>query len=125
MLENLNLFFCCFFFFIVGFLYLYYNPPINCRAILLATLRHVVQVTGRISRNNLRLLCYALFRITKKLYDFCWDIYTGIFSAENFILFPFFFFFFYQILKFLKIYKKKYTIETKIMNINQREKKFL
>ena len=31
-----------------------YNPPINFRVILLATLRHVVQIAGQLSRNNPR-----------------------------------------------------------------------
>ena len=35
-----------------------YKPNINFRAILLATSRHVVQITGRISRNNARLHLY-------------------------------------------------------------------
>ena len=35
--------------------YIYhYNPPINFRVILLATLRHVVQIAGQLSRNNPR-----------------------------------------------------------------------
>ena len=32
----------------------FYNPPINFRVILLATLRHVVQIAGQLSRNNPR-----------------------------------------------------------------------
>ena len=32
----------------------HYNPPINFRVILLATLRHVVQIAGQLSRNNPR-----------------------------------------------------------------------
>ena len=31
-----------------------YNPPINFRVILLASLRHVVQIAGQLSRNNPR-----------------------------------------------------------------------
>ena len=33
---------------------LVYNPPINFRVILLATLRHVVLIAGQLSRNNPR-----------------------------------------------------------------------
>ena len=36
----------------------YSNPPINFRAVLLATLGRVVQITGQISRNNPRLRRY-------------------------------------------------------------------
>ena len=32
----------------------FYNPPINFRWILLATLRHVIQISGQLSRNNPR-----------------------------------------------------------------------
>ena len=35
-----------------------YNPPINFRVILLATLRRVVQIAGQLSRNNLRPIRY-------------------------------------------------------------------
>ena len=35
-----------------------YNPPVNFRAILLVTSPHVVQITGRISRNNPHLRRY-------------------------------------------------------------------
>ena len=35
-----------------------YNPPINFRVILLATLRHVVQIAGQLSRNNPRPIRY-------------------------------------------------------------------
>ena len=35
-----------------------YNQPINFRVILLATLRHVVQIAGQLSRNNPRLSRY-------------------------------------------------------------------
>ena len=38
-----------------------YNPPINFRGILLATLLHLVQITEPISRNNSRLRRYLSF----------------------------------------------------------------
>ena len=41
------------------FMYIsYYNPPINFRVILLATLRHVVQIAGQLSCNNPRPIRY-------------------------------------------------------------------
>ena len=33
---------------------MYYNQPINFRVILLATWRHVMQITGQLSRNKSR-----------------------------------------------------------------------
>ena len=38
----------------------HYNPPINFRVILLATLRHVVQIAGQLSRNNPRPIWFVV-----------------------------------------------------------------